>query len=294
MRFKLKGKSEKMITCFLWGLIFLVLLPFAGGCGFMDQFSEAGNSPGGSASEEEIADGSFPDGGSAGGHRGHDSSLGEAFAGEGFADSFEDEGIFSEAEEEFSFEKAVVRIEAGNIAGSGILGGAGAEDGKIFILTASHVLDNLQPGEYPRVVFPDGKEYDCDGIVKAEAADAALLFLSEKELAERLREENCFIRVDLERFGNIGDGDECIAVGGGDGEERDVCTGEILDKWIYMEDYGQYMIWADTAIRPGMSGGGLFDADGYFLGILSGGSEDGQSAAVPLSLILSEFHNLLD
>jgi S1-C subfamily serine protease len=61
-----------------------------------------------------------------------------------------------------------------------------------------------------------------------------------------------------------------------------------------MEDYGQYMIWADVQIHAGMSGGGLFDSEGYLVGILSGGSDDGQTAAVPYSLILSEFHNSLD
>jgi S1-C subfamily serine protease len=53
-----------------------------------------------------------------------------------------------------------------------------------------------------------------------------------------------------------------------------------------MEDYGQYMIWADAEVRPGMSGGGLLDQEGRLIGILSGGSQDGELAAVPLSLIL--------
>ena len=37
-----------------------------------------------------------------------------------------------------------------------------------------------------------------------------------------------------------------------------------------------------------MSGGGLFDRQGHFLGIISGGSEDGELAVVPLSLMLAE------
>ena len=62
--------------------------------------------------------------------------------------------------------------------------------------------------------------------------------------------------------------------------------GDILEPWIYMEDYGQYMIWAQAEIRPGMSGGALFDDGGYFIGILSGGNGDGELSAVPLSLII--------
>ena len=37
--------------------------------------------------------------------------------------------------------------------------------------------------------------------------------------------------------------------------------------------------------EPGMSGGGIFDSRGHFLGILCGGDESGQLAAVPISVI---------
>ncbi len=200
----------------------------------------------------------------------------------------------SEESAVISPEKSVVQVKAGNAVGSAVLRGVNAEGNKIILLTAGHVLDNLSTGEYPVVVFDDGTEVPCDSYESSESADAAILTIEDIELAEKLQRENCFVKENRERFDSMQDGDPCIAIGGGFDGEKSVCTGEILDNWIYMEDYAQYMIWAEVEIHPGMSGGGLFDSEGYFLGILSGGSEDGQLAAVPFSLILSEFHNSLD
>lgn len=200
----------------------------------------------------------------------------------------------SEESTVISPEKSVVQVKAGNTVGSALLRGVNAEGNEIILLTAGHVLENLSAGEYPIVVLDDGTEVPCDSYQNSESTDVAVLTIEDTELAEKLQRENCFIKEDRERFDSMQDGDSCIAIGGDADGGKSVCTGEILDNWIYMEDYAQYMIWAEVEIHPGMSGGGLFDSEGYFLGILSGGSEDGQLAAVPLSLILSEFHNSLD
>lgn len=191
-------------------------------------------------------------------------------------------------------EKSIVEVKAGDAVGSAVLKGSSADGERLILLTAAHVLEHLPDGELPTVILADGTERGCDSYECSASMDAAVLYLADAALVKQLEKENCFAREDRLRFDNLKDGDNCIAIGCGDGEGKSVCTGEILDNWIYMEDYGQYMIWADVEIRPGMSGGGLFDSEGYFLGILSGGSEDGQLAAVPLSLILSEFHNSLD
>lgn len=185
---------------------------------------------------------------------------------------------------EFEPQRAVVRVKAGNSTGSGVMRRISEDGTRLEVLTAAHVVEALAQGEQPVILLEDGTEWSCAEYICLENMDAAVLFLEEEELLERLREE-CLAREDKERYDSLKDGDVCIAIGGGEGSEWSAVTGEILDHWIYMEDYGQYMIWAEVPIHPGMSGGGLFDSEGYFLGILSGGSEDGQLAAVPWSLI---------
>ncbi len=187
-------------------------------------------------------------------------------------------------EAEFEPQRAVVRVKAGSNTGSGVMRRISEDGVRLEVLTAAHVLAKLAAGEQPMMLLEDGTEWSCVEYIFLENMDVAILFLEEEALLERVRED-CLIRADKEHYDSMGDGDVCIAIGGGEGNEWSAVTGEILDNWIYMEDYGQYMIWADAPIRPGMSGGGLFDREGYFLGILSGGSEDGQLAAVPWSLI---------
>ena len=190
-------------------------------------------------------------------------------------------------------EKAIVRVFAGAGSGSGVLRGI-AENGQLSVLTAGHVLDYLAEGEQVSIGLEDGTEWICDSYERSDTVDVAVLWFSQEELLKRLSEEKRFVQENKAVYDGMKEGDICIAIGCEDETEKSATTGELLDNWIYMEDYQQYMIWVDAPIHPGMSGGGLFSAEGCFLGVLSGGSEDGQLAAVPLSLILSEFHNSLD
>ncbi len=258
----------------LGGLVFSVAACGAGGGAFSGEGVDEG------LSGDKLADGEGVSGG-------------EAAGGEGDGEEITAEMLFpgdflAGEEADIRPERSVVEVRAGGVVGSAVLWEVSDDGDGIVLLTAGHVVDELRGEELPAVVFPDGEEYICERYERPEGIDVALLFLLEAELAKKLTQEDCFVRVDRERFDSLRDGDGCMAVGSGDSEGAAVCTGEILDNWIYMEDYGQYMIWADVEIRPGMSGGGLFDGEGFFLGILSGGSEDGQLAAVPLSLILAD------
>ena len=62
----------------------------------------------------------------------------------------------------------------------------------------------------------------------------------------------------------------------------------VVDPWIYVEDFDQYMLLLQGLIAPGMSGGGAFTEDGVFVGILCGGDEEGKVAVVPYSMIETE------
>ena len=62
----------------------------------------------------------------------------------------------------------------------------------------------------------------------------------------------------------------------------------VVEPWIYVEDFTQYMLLLQGLPEPGMSGGGAFTEDGVFLGILCGADEEGKVAVVPYSIIESE------
>ncbi|MDE7352976.1 MAG: serine protease [Acetatifactor sp.] len=173
----------------------------------------------------------------------------------------------------------VVVLSAGGLQGSGVIWNEG-KDG-LLILTAAHVLEEAEGAV--KVTFAGGWEITATGIQCFEGIDLAAVLIPREMIPKKQTARFYVVRVRKDSFDELKPGDFCVAVGMC-GEEGKDSTGKILAPWIYMEDYGQYMLWAEAGIEPGMSGGGLFDIEGNFLGIISGGAE-GELAAVPLSLI---------
>ncbi len=182
----------------------------------------------------------------------------------------------------------MVQLRAGGLLGSGVL--YGLEEGQLLILTAAHVLEEASGTVL--VTFSDGWEYESGDFMRSVQSDLAVVRVPSAQIPESRLSSYCLANCDKEVYDSVGQGDGCIVMGSRSGVAEDAYEGQILEPWIYMEDYGQYMSWVSAAGEPGMSGGGLFDRRGHFLGILSGRSGDGQWAVVPLALILAEIENL--
>lgn len=177
----------------------------------------------------------------------------------------------------------MVQLAAGRFMGSGIL--YKTEEEQLIILTAGHVLEDA--GETVQITFFDGWEYTSPDFEVFESSDLAVVRIPLEQIPTDRLATYCLANVDKESYDRTVSEDGCIVMGSRSGVAEDAYEGYILEPWIYMEDYGQYMMWVDAAGKPGMSGGGLFDRRGHLLGILSGRSEDGQWAVVPLALVLA-------
>lgn len=177
----------------------------------------------------------------------------------------------------------MVQIGAGSRLGSGVL--YDAEEGQLLILTAAHVLEEAEASL--RITFADGFSMVCDDFSCPGMGDIGLIRVNASEIPGESLELCLLANVDKESFDGVEPGDGCIVMGSRTGVAAEAYEGTVLEPWIYMEDYGQYMMWVKAEGKPGMSGGGLFDRQGHFLGILSGGNEDGELAVVPLSIILA-------
>lgn len=176
----------------------------------------------------------------------------------------------------------MVRIEADGYLGSGVI--YREEEGQLLILTAAHLLENSSADAL--LTFADGWQTTSGDYECLELADLAAIRLEAESIPAEHRANYLCANVDKDAFDAVRAGDGCIVMGCRNGVAAEAYEGSILDSWIFMEDYGQYMIWAKAEGLPGMSGGGLFDSRGHFLGILSGTDGEGELAAVPLSLIL--------
>lgn len=181
----------------------------------------------------------------------------------------------------------MVQLQAGNLSGSGVIYEVREETA--VILTAAHVVEDTDSAV--RITFCDGCAAEGSSVVRSELADLAVVMVSLEEIPKENRANYFRVTTDKAGFDALQEGDGCIAMGCRMAAAPEAYQGIVLDNWIYMEDYGQYMIWVQAEGRAGMSGGGLFDLQGRFLGILSGKSGDGELAVVPLSLILTELDN---
>lgn len=181
----------------------------------------------------------------------------------------------------------MVRIEADGLLGSGVI--YQEREGQLLVLTAAHLLENAEGDAL--LTFVDGWQTTSGDYECFEMADLAVVRLEADCIPAEHRVNYLCTNVDKDAFDAVRAGDGCIVMGCRSGVAAEAYEGSILEPWIFMEDYGQYMIWARAEGVPGMSGGGLFDSQGHFLGILSGTDGEGELAVVPLSLILPEISN---
>lgn len=181
----------------------------------------------------------------------------------------------------------MVQLQAGDVLGSGVIYELHEE--AAVILTAAHVVEKAD--SVVLVTFCDGYTAESGSFACSALADLAVVIVCLDDIPEENRTNYFSAETDKESFDDLKAGDGCIAMGCRTAVASEAYQGTVLDNWIYMEDYGQHMIWVRSEGMPGMSGGGLFDLQGHFLGILSGESDDGELAAVPLSLILTELDN---
>lgn len=183
---------------------------------------------------------------------------------------------------------AMVRIQAGRLTGSGVI--LAMDEKETVIVTAAHVLEEENRAS---VTFVDGFEAEGGDVFLSETADAAFIRLDTGMLQGAGREDYRYAAVDKLSFDALKTGDIIVVMGSAGGVGADAYEGELLEPWIFLEDFNQYMMLGRTYAFSGMSGGGIFDAKGYFIGILCGGNEKNEIAVLPWSVINTEYERLL-
>ena len=201
----------------------------------------------------------------------------------------------------------MVRITAGDLVGSGVI--FRIDQKEMVILTAAHVLEGVtaQNGSVAiaestqlKMQLADGtvlydknddRSKDTDGdwsVMLSQTSDLGMITVPMEQIPEEVFATCRYVTMDKEAFDALTVGDMILVMGSAEEVAGNAYEGTLTDPWIYLEDYKQYMMLGCTFAQPGMSGGGVFDRHGRFIGILSGADEQGNLAIVPLSLILSE------
>lgn len=181
---------------------------------------------------------------------------------------------------------SVTQITVGDYYGSGVI--FGVDEEKITICSNRHLL---QYGESGEIMFYDGtiaqgeivgisKQYDV-GFIQVPLTDIPM------ELIKNIR----YISINESCYDSLGQGDEIVLIGSADGVAQSIYEGTIGSMWYYIEDLESYMIYNYCYAKPGMSGGGTFDAHGHYIGMITGGNGT-ESASLPLTVILGEYEKI--
>ncbi len=174
----------------------------------------------------------------------------------------------------------MVQLGSGDVTGSGVLWKTVGDE--LVIVTAAHVLA-MGDGAV-QVEFIDGWTVEAAGYEMTNQ-DVAFVFVELQGCSEEQLSRYRLINVRDESAQQMQRGDGIVVMASGTDVAANAYEGEVSEPWIYVEDFDQHMIVVRADVEPGMSGGGLFDLQGHFLGIICGKSEDGEAAVIPLSVI---------
>lgn len=193
--------------------------------------------------------------------------------------------VLNEENVEQAFENvlpAALCIQAGERYGSGSIYGITQDE--LIVATAGHLLSDSP--EKLDITFFDGRQAKGRVVIISDEADVGFIGIPLSELTIEELAGLRHVRIDHEAYENITKNSCFFMVDMADDSGEPVCCrGAIMEKEIFLEDYGRSMMYGDAYVHPGMSGCGIFDEFGNFVGILSGGTEHNEIAAVPLAEI---------
>ena len=174
-------------------------------------------------------------------------------------------------------------------AGTGVVFSTGGDGA--WIATAAHLLENMDEEDVV-TLLADGVVVRCETWVVAEDADIAFLFIPKMDTAGKTRVVFEKARTDKAYYDTLAAGDPVAARGYCNGEFVEY-QGKLATSWIYVEDFGQHMMLAECQVNHGMSGGGLYDDAGNLIGMICGGNDQGELAAVPWHVMEAWFEELV-
>ena len=158
--------------------------------------------------------------------------------------------------------KTSVTIDSGKLSGSGNIWKIGKKT--ITVITASHVIDDKEDitvyfwnGDHASAqVFTNNTKKDyCLLTVKVD--DTKKIDIEELKPAKALPESGANIFMVIPDYNTAS-------------------AGLVASPDTFSEDFNQDVIYCYLDVNEGMSGGGLFDYKGRYLGLLLGGSDEGE------------------
>ena len=160
------------------------------------------------------------------------------------------------------------------------------DDKEVVIVTAAHILEGLEENDNCTVFVDHDFQVQANAFYISETADVAFLLFDWKEYSSNNigTLQVGAVKKDRARFDDLKEESYIFAYD----YEKTKITGSVISPWIYLEDFDLNMMLAKLPLRQGMSGSGVYDKKGYFVGIICGSNGE-EAAILPFSVIESEW-----
>lgn len=186
---------------------------------------------------------------------------------------------------------SVVRIEMGNVYGSGVIFRL-TEDG-VVIATNRHVLDYWRE-DVGVIRFAQGFSVGAQALGSAQDCDVGFLKVEGSELGAETLLTLRSVPVDEEVCRLLTAGEEAFCLGA-DREAGELMYQEavVAETERYIDIFGGEMLYLHGFAKEGMSGGGIFDGYGHLIGLLAGGTWRNEVAGVPAKQVLQAYREIV-
>lgn len=175
--------------------------------------------------------------------------------------------------------QVTVQLQGPRYLGSGVVWSV--EEDMLVIATAAHVAEDNSP---MTVQFEQGEPLETWLRHISDQADVAFVEVSLQQLEEQEISWQT-ARQDREVCDQLEEGQQLWIMGSVEEAADRTYEGSVTQPWIYLEDFGNYMLLGHAYAIPGASGGGVFTHEGILVGILCGGNEEDQIAVLPWSVM---------
>lgn len=181
-----------------------------------------------------------------------------------------------------------VRIQGSHCYGSGSI--FEIKKDEIIIVTNAHMTASMDEDSY--VTFFNGAECKSSIIGSSSKADIGFLRVLSSELTKEEKKQLKSVGRRREAYEKLEINDDFFMIDMASDSKNPVrYMGTVVDKGRFLPDYNREMLYGDGMAVPGMSGSGIFDYYGNYIGTLSGATLHYELAGVPLDAVLEEYEN---
>ena len=186
----------------------------------------------------------------------------------------------SDAIYEVDISKLSVAVSCGEYYGCGTI--YDSDVNSYTIVTARHVLQDYYDGASEDIMVKFENNESCKASILKENIDfdIVFLFVGKNEIST----DYYSVADTSSGSGGSSESGSTLSIGQTiylvDANTGDIYAGSIANPSVYSEDFGMNMIYCYCAVTPGMSGTGLFDEEGKYLGILLGGSDEAEAVCL--------------